>query len=92
MTTKGDKVAKLIDALDNGNILIKEFTGEKQFLIKSDNSYEVKGWASALVSAQDCLFEITQYPERWEVFPDFNMNERDYPYPWSSKWEERDEN
>lgn len=88
MGTKGDKVAKLIDALDEGNILVKEIAEEKQFLIKSENSYEVKGWASALVSARDCLFEITQYPEHWKIFPNFNINERGYPYPWSSKWKE----
>lgn len=83
--TTGQKVAVLIDALNNGSILYKEYEyDEKQFIFKSGSSYEIRGWCSALDNFQQVLFEITQKPDKWKIFPNFNMNVDEHPFPWST--------
>ncbi len=92
MKTRGKKVAELIDALDSGQILYREHGDpvfkNKEFLFKSGDFYEMKGWGTAYGNAKDRLFDVTQNPDEWKIFPNFNMNENEYPYPWSTKWEE----
>lgn len=89
--TTGDKVAKLIDALDEGFILYKDHHDEdgetREFLFKERGYYESKGWASALGDVKDRILEITQNPDVWKIYPNFNMKTDDYPYPWSTKFQ-----
>lgn len=88
--TRGEKIAILIDALDNGSILYYETQfGEKEFLFRSGNSYERKGWASALGNVQLKMMDIIENPDEWSIFPNFNMDVDEYPYPWSTKWVEK---
>jgi hypothetical protein len=85
--TKGQLAGGHLDALDNGFILYQEFeNGEKKFMIASGNSYEIKGWGSALGTPDDHLLHMIRHPEEWKIFPNFNMSQDEYPYPWSSKW------
>jgi hypothetical protein len=94
MKTRGQKVGELIDALDNGFILFKEHGDpiwkNKEFLVKFENYYEMKGWGTALGSVENRLYEIMENPDSWKIFPNFNIKVNDYPYPWSSKWEENE--
>ena len=73
MKTTGQKVGELIDALDNGFILFRE-QGDpefknKEFLVKFGGQYEMKGRGTAYGSAKDRLFDITQNPDEWKIFP-----------------------
>jgi len=94
MKTRGQKVGELIDALDNGFILFKEHGDpiwkNKEFLVKFGNYYEMKGWGTALGSVENRLYEIMENPDSWKIFPNFNIKVNDYPYPWSTKWEENE--
>jgi len=95
MKTRGEKVAELIDALDSGFILFREHGHpefkNKEFLVKFGDAYEMKGWGTAYGTAKDRLFDITQNPDEWKIFPNFNINVNNYPYPWSTKWEEKED-
>lgn len=88
--TTGDKVAKLIDALDEGYILYKDHHDEdgetREYIFKSGNYYEMKGWSSALGDYKHRLVDMIENPDAWKVFPDFNMKTDDYPFPWSTKF------
>lgn len=95
--TRGEKISKLIDALDEGFVLFKDHKEgtflrqdpEFEYMFKSGNFYELKGWGSALGDFKDRLLDIIQNPDSWKIFPIINMNTHDYPYPWSTKWEEK---
>jgi hypothetical protein len=91
MKTRGQKIGELIDALDNGHILYKKHGNDafdnKEFLFKSGDYYEIRGWGTAYGTSADRLSEIVQDPDLWKIFPDFNMNTNNYPYPWSAAWE-----
>lgn len=92
--SRGQKIGELIDALDNGNILYKEYeVGEKQFVFKTGNPFQIeaKGWCSAYgVHHNNKIVEVIEEPDNWKIFPNFNMNTDDYPFPWSSTWEEKE--
>lgn len=85
---KSKKTEILVRHLHSSYILCKEHDDEscREFLIYEPkyNSYEVKGWGSALGNTNDRLVELITNPDNWKVV-DFNMGLRDYPYPWSSK-------
>jgi hypothetical protein len=93
MKTKGQRVAELLDALDNGFILYKQHGDQvfdnKEFLVKFGEYYEMKGWGTAYGTIKDRIFEITQNPEEWKIFPNFNIKVNDYPYPWSTMWSKK---
>ena len=90
MKTRGEKVGELIDALDNGFILYREHGhpefDNKEFIFKSDVYYEMRGWGTAYGDVPDRIFQLTQDPDKWKIFPDFNMKVNDYPFPWSTLW------
>ena len=43
----------------------------------------MKGWGTRLGTTNDRLIDIVFYPNNWSVFHNFNINENEYPYPWS---------
>jgi hypothetical protein len=86
--TRGEKVAVLLDALDNGSILYNETKfKEKEYLFKTEKSYEAKGWGSALGTVEQRILDIVANPEEWFIFENFNMKVDEYPYPWSTKYQ-----
>ena len=93
MKTVGQKVGEFIDALNAGHILYKQHGDpvwdNKEFIFKSGNYYEMKGWGTAYGTAKDRIFDIIQNPDDWQIFPNFNMNIDEYPYPWSVVWSEK---
>jgi len=95
METKGQKIGKLLDALDDGFIITKDHQKhpedadlfpELEYMFKDGTYYELRGWASALGDVKDRLLDIIQNPDAWKIFPNFNINKDDYPYPWSTKY------
>jgi len=87
MESIGQSAGKLIDALNEGYILFKEYKdGEKQFLFYYSGIFETRGWCSALGTIDDRLVELIKEPGNWKIFPDFNMNTDVYPFPWSAKF------
>ncbi|MCK9544884.1 MAG: hypothetical protein M0R03_22955 [Novosphingobium sp.] len=93
METHGQKVGELIDAMNDGFILFKDHHDDlfdtREYIFYNGISYELKGWASALGNPEERIMEIIKYPERWKIFPNFNMNKDDYPFPWSTKWKDK---
>ena len=87
-----NKAAFLIDALaNNGSILYKEYEeGEKEFLFKAGNYYDIRGWGTAFGTVQDRLVDVVFNPNNWKVFPNFDMNKDEYPYPWSVRWKDKE--
>jgi len=87
MKTLGQKVGELIDALEYGYILYKQHGDpvfdNKEFIFKSENYYEMKGWATAFGTPKDRFMDMIKNPDDWRIFPDFNMKTDEYPYPWS---------
>lgn len=85
-----DHRANLFNALDSGHILYNENKrGEREFIFKSTSGYERKGWGSALGQTKDVIYDIVEHSGEWRIFPDFNMNTDEYPFPWSTKWEDK---
>mgnify|MGYP005856347397 CR=1 FL=1 len=82
-----EQTQRLVEYLHQGYILCKDHNGDpdsREFLISySIGSYEVKGFCSALGNKEDRLLELITNPYDWKII-DFNHNEKDYPYPWSS--------
>ena len=95
MKTKGQKIGEHIDALDNGFILYKKHGDDafdnKEFIFKSRDDYEIRGWKTAYGGAISRINDIVKDPDKWLIFPNFNMNKDDYPFPWSSKWNRENE-
>lgn len=93
MKTRGQKVAELIDALDYGYVLYRQHGlpefDNKEFLFKSHDMYEIRGWGTAYGNAADRIFQLTENPDDWQMFPDFNMKRDEYPYPWSTAWKDK---
>jgi hypothetical protein len=82
---------ELIEKLKIGSILFKKHYEDDtciEYLFSwKENWVEMKGWGTALGTAQDRIFDIFINPNNWNVFPNFNINENDYPYPWSIAYE-----
>jgi hypothetical protein len=95
MKTAGQKVGELVDALNAGSILYKQHGDpvfeNKEYLFKSGDYYDIRGWGTAFGDIKDRVFEVLHSPDNWNIFPDFNVNTDEYPYPWSSKYNNKTE-
>lgn len=83
------KTEILVRHLHSGYILCKEHHNDedcREFLIYDQKykNYEAKGWGSALGDINERVVELITNPNDWKIV-DFNIELRDYPYPWSSK-------
>jgi len=81
---------ELIESLKTGSLLFKKHYEDNECIeylfYWGAEQFEMKGWGTGLGTTHDRLVDIVFYPEEWDVFPDFNINEDEYPYPWSTAY------
>jgi hypothetical protein len=85
------KTERLITALKEGKILLKKHNDDEsciEFLFQGQMGehkwFESKGWGTAYGKPSDRLEDLYFAPEKWKIIKDFNMNDNEYPYPWST--------